>query len=335
MIRILSLLPVESILRFKSVSKAWNSFLSSPSFATTHSLSSSPVSTTFPLLVLQNLICYSPPSQPLSLSKRTFSLFASYSAPKHLNFIQKPNLDSFDLFVGNPATGKFVALPGPSKYFILLTAGFDFDPISRNFKMAFGYSSMDTAFQLGEWFLFCSIARNWRPIQEIPIHSLELLCDYYHRYGKKMVCIGNTFYTIYHDVTWDQILTSDNADKSNFFQIQLWNGRVSVVQILEGLVLKIWVLSEENNWVQVMQLDLESNMKTLSSSLDIMHHHMRPVLLMGDTLFIRWMLNEENIIAYNVKSRTHQVILEGYCRHSVSDFQPYRPTLFACDPFTP
>ncbi|ERN18835.1 hypothetical protein AMTR_s00067p00120800 [Amborella trichopoda] len=51
--------------------------------------------------------------------------------------------------------------------------------------MAFGYSSMDTAFQLGEWFLFCSIARNWRPIQEIPIHSLELLCDYYHRYGKK------------------------------------------------------------------------------------------------------------------------------------------------------
>ncbi|KAL4190390.1 hypothetical protein AMTRI_Chr07g75420 [Amborella trichopoda] len=42
MTKILSLLPFESILRFKAVSKSLNQLLSSHSFARTHSLSSSP-----------------------------------------------------------------------------------------------------------------------------------------------------------------------------------------------------------------------------------------------------------------------------------------------------
>ncbi|KAL4190385.1 hypothetical protein AMTRI_Chr07g24520 [Amborella trichopoda] len=350
MIKILSQLPVESILRFKSVSQSWNSLLSSSSFATTHSLSSSALSPTFPLLVLEHLISYIPPSQPLSLSNPTFSghrtlIFQPKSDSSNLAcsqgmvcFQDFASPESFDLFVGNPATGNFAALPAPSQYFIVLTPGFDVDPISRNFKiLAFGYPAMGISFQGVQWFLFCSIASNWRPIREISIQSLVPYFDCRCRYGEKMVCIRNTFYTICHDgpkvvafdverETWDQILTPENADQNNFFQIQLWNGRVSVSQILEGFILKMWVLSEEKIWVQVIQLGLESS---INSNLDMMYYDMRPVLLMGDTLFIRWRLKEESVVAYNVKNRTHRLILEGYPLHSVSNFEPYRPTLFS------
>ncbi|KAL4203481.1 hypothetical protein AMTRI_Chr01g128150 [Amborella trichopoda] len=51
MLNILTQLPLQSILNFKAISKSWNATLSSPSFATAHSLSSSPFSPTFPLFV--------------------------------------------------------------------------------------------------------------------------------------------------------------------------------------------------------------------------------------------------------------------------------------------
>ncbi|ERM98218.1 hypothetical protein AMTR_s00095p00149310 [Amborella trichopoda] len=61
MLNILTQLPVQSILNFKAISKSWNATLSSPSFATAHSLSSSPISQTLPLFVSDRRICYIPP----------------------------------------------------------------------------------------------------------------------------------------------------------------------------------------------------------------------------------------------------------------------------------
>ncbi|KAL4203489.1 hypothetical protein AMTRI_Chr01g104220 [Amborella trichopoda] len=63
MLKILTQLPVQSILNFKVISKSWNETLSSRSFATAHSRSSSPISPTFPLFVRNRRI--SPTSEPL------------------------------------------------------------------------------------------------------------------------------------------------------------------------------------------------------------------------------------------------------------------------------
>ncbi|ERM98228.1 hypothetical protein AMTR_s00095p00153460 [Amborella trichopoda] len=70
MLNILSLLPIQSILNFKVISKSWNDILSSPSFATVHSFSPSPIFLTFTLFVdnkSKRIFSLPPPPQSFSL----------------------------------------------------------------------------------------------------------------------------------------------------------------------------------------------------------------------------------------------------------------------------
>ncbi|ERM95406.1 hypothetical protein AMTR_s00008p00232370 [Amborella trichopoda] len=93
--------------------------------------------------------------------------------------------------------------------------------------------------------------------------------------------------------------------------------------------LKMWILSEEKNRVQMIQLDLLSLRQSLGS--EMAFSCMDPLLLIGDMLFIRSRLSEEDkIIVYDVKDQSCQ-LLAYYPANHASEFRAYRPTLFSCE----
>ncbi|KAL4196080.1 hypothetical protein AMTRI_Chr04g181550 [Amborella trichopoda] len=409
MVGILSFLPVQSVLRFKTVSKSWNKLLSSPSFATTHYLASSPLAPTLPLLFHRNasfltLLTLQHPNPDPSVSccsfcrprinkshpnSRHYSFCRSKSHPNsrsysfcwprlfksHPNsryssqpqpFQSHPNSSHFSFchpqpfkshpdhpplsmasshgmvclklyassdqifFVGNPATDKYIILPRLSEDFISIIGmmGFYFNPISQNFNIfVYGHSKNEL-----KLFMFCSLVWKWRPIQ----NKWPKFSTIYVR----MVCTSNTLYALCNDSRmletfdlereiWDGISTPGNED-SKCHELRSWNDGISIALLISDWEeLKIWVLSGEKNWVQMIQLDLQSLRQSHSSEINCFC--MLPFLLVEDMFFIRSRRFEEcKIIVYNVKDRSCR-FLASYSTNRVSDFGPYRPTLFSCE----
>ncbi|KAL4203704.1 hypothetical protein AMTRI_Chr01g129300 [Amborella trichopoda] len=264
-----------------------------PSFAAMHYLSSSPSSPLFPTFPLfpsndDGIVYYFPPSEHASLSnperaKNPFSLYPIDSFPQKFNFQRHcPPLtldfshgmvcfqasDSLDFFVDNPATGRCTIVPRHCEIFAAMAMGFYFEPISLNFKI-FALGIFDG------WYrplLFCSVARKWRPIQ---MPEFIVPC------------------TVKMDLLYPHCS-----------EVQLWNGQVSVTHINGELKMKMWDLNEEKNWIQMIEVDLQSmrlksSIENRSSTLEMM----RPLLLFGDTIFISFLFEEEKkIIAFNVKT---------------------------------
>ncbi|XP_020528754.1 uncharacterized protein LOC110008041 [Amborella trichopoda] len=245
-----------------------------------------------------------PLSTQLILPPKKFN-FQPHCRPVTLNFshgmVCFQASDSLDFFVGNPATGRCTFLLRHGEIFGAMATGFYFDPISLNFKI----------FALG--------------IFEV-----------------KMVCIGAIFYILIGDTlvafdvereTREEISTPENINRLSS-EVQLWNGQVSFTHINGELKLKMWVLHEEKNWIQMIEVDLQSmkRIENRSSRLKMM----RPLLLFGDTFFISLLFEEEkNIIAFNVKNGSERLIRDGYPTRSAIIFDTHRPTLLWCEPFRP
>ncbi|KAL4196447.1 hypothetical protein AMTRI_Chr04g246250 [Amborella trichopoda] len=276
-----------------------------------------------------------PLSTQLILPPKKFN-FQPHCRPVTLNFshgmVCFQASDSLDFFVGNPATGRCTFLLRHGEIFGAMATGFYFDPISLNFKI-FALGIFEGMYCWYRPLLFCSVARKWRPIQ-IP--------DFIAPCTVKMVCIGAIFYILIGDTlvafdvereTREEISTPENINRLSS-EVQLWNGQVSFTHINGELKLKMWVLHEEKNWIQMIEVDLQSmkRIENRSSRLKMM----RPLLLFGDTFFISLLFEEEkNIIAFNVKNGSERLIRDGYPTRSAIIFDTHRPTLLWCEPFRP
>ncbi|ERN06543.1 F-box protein At1g47340 [Amborella trichopoda] len=165
--KILLLLPVKSILCFQSVWKLWNCFLSSPSFARIHALSSSSaLSKPFTFFLSMDDYVMSLHDTDNELSCHETKIRAPWVLPSFhsslgsrivgsngvlciFNRENNGRISVIDVFyIANPATGQFTTIP----YFpdhvsdqssVYAFFGFHFDPESRDFKIMVGIRSDD------------------------------------------------------------------------------------------------------------------------------------------------------------------------------------------------
>ncbi|ERN18837.1 hypothetical protein AMTRI_Chr07g75440 [Amborella trichopoda] len=342
-IKILSLLPVESILKFKTVSKSWNQLLSSPFFATIHSLSSSPLSQPFPLFFStirdDSRIYYIRNTSTLSLQ------WLNFRGAGHLNCIACDNgiicfhcsfCSTELLFVGNPVTSKYRCLPGLGglgEEFLVGNIGISFDPITQNFKILVrGRPKSEKAGAMPfEWRLFSSVNESWKTIQD-PGYNLENV--------NSMVCVGNTCYVL----SWTKLSllafdleretveelpnpvlispkSSDRELSYRFSVPQKWGERVAMGEITGDLKLKMWVLCREREWVEVIVGNLQNFGLGIDDSLS-------PLLLVGETFFLH-NANKNMMYAYNIKSG-RLIMLQDNVSGQVDNLVLYQPTLFSC-----
>ncbi|ERM98223.1 hypothetical protein AMTR_s00095p00151510 [Amborella trichopoda] len=371
MLKILTQLPVQSILNFKAISKSWNETLSSPSFATAHSLSSSPFSPTFPLFVQKSgIFSIPPPPRCLSLSPND----TQPQLLKHLpddasvdglttcnGLICFYDRTSQSYYIGNPATSKYTVVPAPVDCFYNGVVGLGYDPISFSFKILIQCSpKSDTPWR---WCLFSSLTRCWETVEapttpktvEAPTPKFDHRCD------RAMACTGSTCYGVFcscpnfvafdlNTKSWDSFPPPEGLSYScrrlgglfihtckYLLKTQMWGDRVCIFNINHDLELKIWVLNREmRNWELVVNAGLQ-NLK------DKPGNTLEALLLVGDTLFIsrhndRLFISRRHRDRHSTKItiaynvRSHQfTIIEDLSLRNVFDFVPYKTTLLSWD----
>ncbi|KAL4203490.1 hypothetical protein AMTRI_Chr01g128190 [Amborella trichopoda] len=292
MLNILSLLPIQSILNFKVISKSWNDILSSPSFATVHSFSPSPIFLTFTLFVdnkSKRIFSLPPPPQ-------SFSLYPNDTRPQ-LRKHQPEDVSVRDM-TANPTTCKYTVVPAAVNYSYLGVFGL-------------GYWSHKNGCHR-RWSLFSSLTRCWEIVEDPRLNSSPNL----------MAFDRNT-------KTWDSIPPPGGLSYPCsrlehrilicrcHLRVQIWGDRVCVFNISHDLELKMWVLNRDmRNWELVLKAGLQ-NLKKFGCGL-------YPLILVGNTFFI------SRHIALVPRSRQFTII-EGLSLHIACLLVPYKSTLLSWD----
>ncbi|KAL4191148.1 hypothetical protein AMTRI_Chr07g79260 [Amborella trichopoda] len=254
-LKILEELSLNSLCRFKSVSKLWNQLLSSssfvPSFLSSPKLCFSlrpPLSHLHPLphpqigcfmlLILTTTVLHS--RMLLILTTTVLHSGISCCSNGILCFLSQTEKI---FFIGNPLKQKeFVSIPTPNTEVHNYTMSFSFNPMNRNINII-AFTSDITDYKKHSLWIYDT---NWR--------SLDVGLPIYDR---------STWEKIDSPLSLELELMDLNAWW--YSQILEWNDRLSYV-ITSGIVIDgsgslkagVWVFSwEEKKWVQVLQADLK------------------------------------------------------------------------------
>lgn len=135
-------LPVKSVIRFRSVSKAWNSLITSPAFINSHD----PLPPPEPLLIVRSCYIFPNPEQyALFNDDEAFEVFMELEFPltnpnSHFRCIGSDHgliclLGDGGFFLWNPLIGKVLTLPQPSssKFKGRINHAFVFDPETKDY----------------------------------------------------------------------------------------------------------------------------------------------------------------------------------------------------------
>ncbi|ERN17377.1 hypothetical protein AMTRI_Chr02g215860 [Amborella trichopoda] len=322
LMKVFILLPVKTLCRFRAVCKSWEGLLSSQSFLPS-SLSSPRPFTLFlkdcdygikKMFFRSNF----DPSNALSCNETQFQCeddIKGFACSNGMVCCLIGLGSSVKLSIGNPLAQQNFC-PIPKLETSIMSFGFSFDPNSRNFKIlvhSYPYDIWIFDSSVGSW----SLLNAQRGISLLPLSSF--------------VCIGTTWYALSNDQQllvsidtkrkkWEKIWTPIGfgimgANGFSCDKIQEWNGRLSYAMVTnEVLEAGIWVLYEDNQWVEVMTLDLKE--------LGLRDFRLHPVVWF-DEMFV--MENEDNCVTYNsVNDQLKSFPPQWFKGHLV-----YRPTMFA------
>ncbi|XP_028056172.1 putative F-box protein At1g47790 [Camellia sinensis] len=156
MVEILQRLPTKSLIKFRSVSKSWNSLITSPNFINTHlthSLTSNSYINSYgnlPLMIVRQCVSIPPPRTEhyklcidtedsfdeykdleIPIKSRCLPFFYAIGYAKGLFCL----FDQDRFFLWNPSIRKSMAMPKPTIKAAFHRHGFGFDPRNNDYKV--------------------------------------------------------------------------------------------------------------------------------------------------------------------------------------------------------
>ncbi|KAL4189831.1 hypothetical protein AMTRI_Chr08g167420 [Amborella trichopoda] len=275
LLRILSLLPVEIICRFKCVCKSWQQLLSSKDFARIHSLSTTfpsdtiaivpvpsgfsdaiaPVRTGFSFIRItpEDSIESPPLVRPPSGGESLTQLACSNGMLCYTTYLNP------SIHVCNPVTKQHLTLP-VHPYYLPEIIAFYFDPVNHNFKLLIGK----------EHAVFSSAAGHWKQVAGLPAST---------SWQRPAICVRGICYQVCREDNQNRLSAFDmETESSERIQMPLqtmkeckkwllklveWKGQVCLVHRAGDCEFEIWGLIEEDkNWEKVISVPINERFQS-------------------------------------------------------------------------
>ncbi|MFS8003342.1 putative F-box domain-containing protein [Helianthus anomalus] len=278
---ILSRLPVESILRFRSVSKPWLSRISDPSFTKLHSTRSTRTAlfiSAYDLSTRQHHILSAATHGGPVTHLFTVDDVSGYhiTAAQHLNGLvlittpKSPSIYPY-AYVVNPSTRKVLSLPHPDPSYLddlddITSYSFGFDESTNEHKVFMIRKLREpTRFEI---MIFSLSTRSWRKIDAEP--PIGFSWDDMYFGHNPSVCVNSVIHLVFPDGLWSHILAFDLTTEVfsviNFPQGALLDdyGLPSIIKtkgcigifrrMVENNEIHVWILQDYENRVWVKEI---------------------------------------------------------------------------------
>ncbi|XVF83899.1 hypothetical protein PTKIN_Ptkin16aG0530900 [Pterospermum kingtungense] len=294
LIEILLKLPVKSIVRFKSVAKAWNHLFQNPNFVSQHHGVSKKKSKHLVVYNMDILVSRTPKHKDISIRSFVDEALVSYhdlgqQLPPHFAAMN----DYFDICIDNglfclfdshnsvlalwnPATREFRNLPECNLSFSRKTCsyltpnlGFGLDPCSNDYKVIYmrHYVDFDKNLTGRHYAIYKMSTDSWRVLkeEEVPF-SLDLVI----RGDISKACVNGVYYWF---ANWQskvlafhlgseafELIESPLSEQNGSGELLILHDRISVWDAQFGIDRKrsneVWMLNNEGQWTKVLKIEL-------------------------------------------------------------------------------
>ncbi|ERN18854.1 F-box only protein 8 [Amborella trichopoda] len=334
MVDILKALPLETIHRFKAVSKTWEQFLSCYNFMRIFSIS--PSLETQPLYVFLGENCNerhllyandfelnNPPSSQKTLfhNKGLDQVACSNGMVCCLIRTKMSWRKSCSFEIGNPLIQREF-IPLPEFEFDVINFAFHFNPRMRDLLLLVNSRCFRNQHSLSNFRavqIFDSITGEWKRTRAKP--------PFHPGVNSMLLSIGTTCYGFSSD--WNSVVAFDMKKEKwqkiptpmrpimGDIRIQDREGKLCIMLVTKEKEAHIWVLDEERTWVEQVRADLKE--------FGLRYAFVYPTLWIGDTFLLR---SRGKFMAYDTNSNQMETFAGPL--EWVGDFYTYCPTLLTC-----